>query len=236
MAYKQELTLWQLCFTGKVDDARAAVARGEDVNSSGGWGISALMWAVRNKLNSIVSLLLEQPGLEVNMRDGLGLTALHWAAVEDNPDAVPLLLADPRVDVNCRNNIGRTALFCAVLYGNVEAVRFLLADNRSEVNLMDKDGMSLLHAASGEDSAEIARLLLDEGRIDNVNHLDKRGDSPLMIDVHEKRMKTVRELAAHPGVDLDTRDRWDRSVEEVARCKYTNIPIQRHKENTHRKR
>ena len=62
-----------------------------------------------------------------------------------------------------------------------------------------------------------------EGRIDDVNHLDKRGDSPLMIAVHEKRMKTVRELAAHPGVDLDTRDRWDRSVEDVARCKYTNI-------------
>ena len=108
MAYKQELTLWQLCFTGKVEDARAAVARGEDVNSSGGWGISALMWAVRNKLNSIVSLLLEQPGLEVNMKDGLGLTALHWAAVDDNPDAVPLLLDDPRVDVNCRSDIGRT--------------------------------------------------------------------------------------------------------------------------------
>ena len=92
--------------------------------------------------------------------------------------------------------IGRTALFCAAL--------------------------SLLHAASGEDSAEVARLLLAEGRIYDVNHLDKRGDSPLMIAVHEKRVKTVRELAAHPSVDLDTRDRWDRSVEEVARCKYTN--------------
>ena len=164
------------------------------------------------------------------MRDRLGMTALHWAAVEDNPDAVPLLLDDPRVDVNCRSDIGRTALFCAALYGNVEAVHFLLVDQRSEVNLMDKDGMSLLHAASGEDSAEVARLLLAEGRIDDVNHLDKRGDSPLMIAVHEKKMKTVRELAAHPGVDLDTRDRWDRSVEEVARCKYTNIPIQIHTE------
>ena len=43
----------------------AAVARLEDVNSRDALlGISALMWAVRNKLNSIVSLLLEQPGLD----------------------------------------------------------------------------------------------------------------------------------------------------------------------------
>ena len=168
------------------------------------------------------------------MRDGLGLTALHWATVEDNPDAVRLLIADPRVDINCRSNIGRTALFCAALYGNVEAVRFLLADQRSEVNVMDMDGMSLLHAASGEDSAEVARLLLAEKRIEDVNHLDKRGDSPLMIAVHEKRTRTVRELAAHPSVDLDTRDRWDRSVEEVARCKYTNKKYTN--TNAHRKR
>ena len=39
-----------------------------------------------------------------------------------------------------------------------------------------------------------------------------------MIAVHEKRVKTVRELAAHLSVDLDTRDRWDRSEEEMARC------------------
>ena len=151
MASKQngsELTLWQLCFTGKVGDVQAALARGEDVNSSEYFcGISALMWAVRNKHNSTVRLLLEQPSLEVNMRDGMGLTALHWAAVENNPNAVPLLLADPRVDVHCRSNIGRTALFCAALYGNAEAVRFFLADQRSDVNIVDKDGLSLLHAA-----------------------------------------------------------------------------------------
>ena len=85
------------------------------------------------------------------------------------------------------------------------------------MNIVDKDGLSLLHVASFEDSAEVARLLLADGRINDVNQLDKRGDSPLMIAVHEKRLKTVRELAAHPSVDLDTRDRWDRSVEEVAR-------------------
>ena len=87
-------------------------------------------------------------------------------------------LGSPRVDVHCRSNIGRTALFCAALYGNAEAVRFFLADQRSEVNIVDKDGLSLLHAASGEDSAKVARLLLAEGRIYDVNQLDKRGDSP----------------------------------------------------------
>ena len=212
------MMLWQLCMAGELAKVRATLARGEDVNSSQAiWGISALMWAVRMKHNSIVRVLIEQPGLEVNMRDGLGLTALHWAATDDNADAVPLLLADPRVDVNCKSSIGRNALFCAALYGNVEAVQFLLADQRSDVNNVDKDGLTLLHVASNEDNAEVARLLLADGRINDVHYLDKRGDSPLMIAISEKRVRTVRELAGHPSVDLDTRDRWDRSVEEVAR-------------------
>ena len=145
--------LWQLCEDGELHKVRAALARGENVNSSQPvFGISALMWAVREKHNSIVKVLMKQPDLDVNMRDWMGLTALHWAASHYNAAAVPLLLAHPRIDVNCKSNIGRNALFCAALYGNVEAVRFLLTDQRSDVNNVDKDGLTLLHAASYEDS------------------------------------------------------------------------------------
>ena len=210
--------LWKLCEDGELDKVRAALARGENVNSRQPvFGISALMWAVREKHNSIVKVLMKQPDLDVNMRDGIGQTALHWAAVDYNANAVRLLLADPRVDVNCKNNMGRNALFCAVFYGNWEAVQFLLKDQRSDVNNVDKDGMTLLHAASHEDSAEVAWLLLAEGRINDINHLDKDGESPLMVAVLYNREKTVRELVAHQSVDLGTRDRWGRSVEEVAR-------------------
>ena len=217
--------LWKLCEDGELVKVRAALARGENVNSSQPvFGISALMWTVREKHNSIVKVLMKQPNLDVNMRDGMGLTALHWAATHYNAAAVPLLLADPRVNVNCKSNIGRNALFCAALYGNVEAVRFLLTDQRSDVNNVDKDGLTLLHAASCEDSAEVARLLLAEGRINDVNHLDKEGESLLMVAVKEKRGKTVRKLGAHQNVDLDTRDRRGRTVEEVARwCRATPL-------------
>ena len=76
---KAEKSLWKLCKDGKLDEVRSALARGEDVNDKDSDGITALMWAVRNKHNSIVKLLLDQQGVKTNEKDIYGLTALHCA-------------------------------------------------------------------------------------------------------------------------------------------------------------
>ena len=71
--------LWELCRDGKLAEVRSSLARGEDVNSKDSCGSTPLMWAVRNKHNSIVKLLLDQPAVDVNVKDNDGKTALHWA-------------------------------------------------------------------------------------------------------------------------------------------------------------
>ena len=63
--------LWELCADGKLDEVRSALARGEDVNDKDSNGNTALMLSVSGKLgeavseshNSIVKLLLDQPGV-----------------------------------------------------------------------------------------------------------------------------------------------------------------------------
>ena len=63
--------LWQLCRDGKLAELRAALARGEDVNSKNSYGRTAMMHAVEIKHNSIVKLLLDQPAVDVNVKDNV---------------------------------------------------------------------------------------------------------------------------------------------------------------------
>ena len=56
--------LWELCKDGKLDEVRSALARGEDVNDKDCDGFTALMFAVAMMQNSIVKLLLDEPGVK----------------------------------------------------------------------------------------------------------------------------------------------------------------------------
>ena len=48
--------LWELCEDGKLDEVRAELARGGDVNNKNSNGSTALMFAVWKGHNSIVKL------------------------------------------------------------------------------------------------------------------------------------------------------------------------------------
>ena len=120
--------LWRLCLSGKLAEVRAALARGQDVNIKDEGNQTGLMWAVDNKHNSVVRLLLEQPTTDLNRTDLNGETALHHAAVNGNVEAVQLLLADPRLTTaNLQNKNGLTPAMCAVMYKHVNALHELVA-------------------------------------------------------------------------------------------------------------
>ena len=74
--------LWKLCFEGKLIEARAALANGEDPNT-------------------------RTPEWTIDIGDGetrpgpVGATALILAASEEHNDIVKLLLEQPAVDPNC---------------------------------------------------------------------------------------------------------------------------------------
>ena len=72
--------VWQLCWEGRLDEVRAALAKGRNVNSSKG-NTTGLMGALSNHHNSTVRLLLEQPTVDLNGTDTLGKTALHQVTI-----------------------------------------------------------------------------------------------------------------------------------------------------------
>ena len=102
----------------KLDEVRSALARGEDVNDKNAFGATALMFAVGRKHNSIVKLLLDQPGVKINEKDNSGSTALHSVARDNNPQVARMLLLHPAMDsANLKDKSGETAVMKAVKYG-----------------------------------------------------------------------------------------------------------------------
>ena len=142
------IALWELCEEGELAEVRAALARGEDVNSKSEDNDTGLMLAIVNGKNSIVRLLLEQPTADLNCTGSDGWTALHWAADSDDIEAVQLLLADPRLsNVNQKNNDGCTPVMIAVFYKKVNTLRELVAHPSVDLDV----------GLQGESLEEIAR-------------------------------------------------------------------------------
>ena len=129
---------------GNLKAVRAALTRGEDVNSKNDYGCTPLMYAViYKKKNSVVRLLLEQPALDLNLADYFGKTALHHAASEDNVEGVRLLLADPRLDPNQKNNDGHAPVMNAMFFCKVDALRELVAHPSVDLDTRNRLGWSL---------------------------------------------------------------------------------------------
>ena len=116
-----------LCGNGNLDEVQSLLARGEDVNEKDPFGKTALMWAVMDKHNSIVKLLLDQPAVDVNVKNSIGLTALHYAASANNAEGARMLLLHKNFNsANVTDNGGLTALMVAVICGKEEVLRELV--------------------------------------------------------------------------------------------------------------
>ena len=181
-------SFWRSCENGDIEGVQAAIDNGANVNSvqctercterctdmflTLGWtctehsnplGLTGLMWALSNKHNNVVQLLLNHPQIDVNIVNwGYGYCALHYAVNGHNHKGMAALLArQDLTTINQRSNHGRTPIMGAVV-GNSE---------------VDNIRGYLVHSA--------------------VNCFNL--------------------LLAHPEVDLDTRDNYQRSPEEVRR-------------------
>ena len=130
-----------------------ALALGEDVNSADHLKRTALMAAVMGGHESIVRLLIEQPGIDLNLRDSLEVeanTALHHAVLEGQNSILRVLLQQPQLDVNLLNDRDHSPLMTSVyktmtnIYSGIverdlKSVSLLLADPRvpcSEIHLV----------------------------------------------------------------------------------------------------
>ena len=125
------------------------------------------------------------------------------------------------VDLNSRSLDGKTALMYALWNNQNAVVEFLLGAGNIDVICEDNDGASALHHAVDVDNGEGARLLLSHVVFSEVvNHKNRRGLTPLMRAVMRNKVNCAKVLLADNRLDLDTRDRYKRSPQELKRLPF----------------
>ena len=119
-------------------------------------------------------------------------------------------------DVNGRG-YNRTGLMWAAQLKHNSVVRLLLEQPTVDLNCTNTNGCTALHLAADDDNVEGVRMILDDPRFSAVNHQNKDGETAVMVAMIHESLNVLRDLVAHPSVDLDMRDRGGRGLEELAR-------------------
>ena len=144
------MDFFQICRRGTIEEVRAAIENGADVNAKQQSGQSALFSAVQNKNLDVVSLLIKK-GADVNARDNEGFTVLMMVA-SMIPDPIPIMreLIDNGADLNSQDKEGETALMFAAeaMQGKEsEKVMSFLLDSGANPNLKNSSGETALDIA-----------------------------------------------------------------------------------------
>ena len=171
-----------------------------------------------NKHNFIETNEKSRQIFQVNIISSLGLTC----RTGDLAEVRKAIARGEDVNEKFWTGVGKkTGLMLAVECKHNSIVKLLLEQPTLDLNLTDRDGWTALHFAASHDNVAAVKLLLADPRLNTHNHKDimSTGYTPVMTAMVNKNVDALRELVAHPRVDLDTRDMLGRSLEDVSRLK-----------------
>ena len=200
---------------GHVQEVRALIKKGADVNARSGDGSSPLLWAVDYSNIEIARALIAAKAT-VDVANDFGVTPLLHASRTGDAPMVDLLLR-AGANASLAHPEGETPLMAAASSGSVPAVRALLARG-ANVNATDKfQNATALMWAAAEGHVEVAGLLLEAGADPNkqaaVTSLTQRknadhptgGFTALMWAARNGNEAMVRRLAAG-GANLNLKN------------------------------
>lgn len=209
-------SLHQVVDRGSLDQVKASLAAGEDVNKKNEHKSTPLFLAAQRGDIRIAKLLLSR-GAVVDSRNTFLLDSpLHAAAEQDHTEMARLLLANG-ADPNVINTLGQTPLHAAARMGYENVVRILLED-RAHVDARDCFRETALHDAARFGRKEAFELLLAEGA--DFGASNECGSTALHLAAGEGHVSTAKrlvELGLDPSAaDAEGRTPLDRALESDA--------------------
>lgn len=126
------------------------------------------------------------------------------------------LLLTKNVDVNWKNNAGATPLMICAKKGSVDLLDALLKSEKIKVDATDQNKKTALFYAIESDFGEnlnIISILIN--RISNINQIDSKGKSVLMIAVEKGSTETVK-LLLNNGADTKIKGAQGEDITQLA--------------------
>ena len=125
---------------------------------------------------------------------------------------------DEGADVNEENNRGETGLMWALRNSHNNVVQVLLQHPQININEVEFDGSSAIHwAVAGDNHEGLAALLDRNDDLTTINQRNVDGQAPIMKAVRRNSVNCFQLLLTNPLVDLDTRDNYRRTTQDVRR-------------------
>jgi ankyrin repeat protein len=175
------------------------VEAGENPNSVGELGFTAIMRAIRNgNLRSVRALF--GWGASLSSVDTHGCNVLHLAAIGGHLDCIEWVLANSSSGIDSTNNIGLTPVLYALWCGKLEAAKELVGRG-ADLLRINNDGWNALHcAAKGGDNECVEWVLATAATLD-VNAGDNDGDTPIVSAMWCNKLSTAK-LLVERGANL----------------------------------
>ncbi|XP_051886501.1 cortactin-binding protein 2 isoform X4 [Pristis pectinata] len=152
---------------------------------------------------TLLSMLLNEDGIDINHPDEEGSTALYSAAKYGYTDCVTLLLnSGAQVDAVGKNLF--TPLCAAAAEGHVGCTEMLIA-NGASINYAAEEDQTPLYLSCINGHLECTLILLEAG-----------------VDYNTMTINCLEVLCRHSGLDPNRKDKYQRTVHDVATddCKH----------------
>ena len=158
--------------SGKIDEVKAILLSGVDVNTKAEGGKTALHVAAVNGNIEIVKLLLNQRGCDANSKDSKGRTPAAFAEAYGRVDMAKLIQSH---GTSPSSTTTSDDIIRASFEGNLQLVSQCIKQGQS-VSKPGHDGKTALHIAAGFGHLEIVKLLLQNAA--SVDARDSKGRTP----------------------------------------------------------
>lgn len=183
---------------GRVDQVRALLNKGVDVNARIMGDETPLMYAARGGHLKMAKLLVDH-GADVNLQTKQGRTALKAALSRAWLEGGHAEVARFLKEKGARS----TTLAVAAFAGDMESVRRFLAEGTAIDEKSRYDEPSPLFAAAMGGQPDVAEVLIDTGFA--VDARDERGKTPLMTAAENGKAEVAKVLLDR-GADVNAKD------------------------------
>ena len=146
------------------------IQNGGDINDVNDTGESVMAYAIRNKCDMDLLLLLVENGADIYDFDDEGVSIFDMSITYNNIDMVKFMI-EKGVNVNFTNRKSKfTPLMAAVSYGHLEIVKFLLEHGANQ-EAVDEKGFSAIDFARKMNKKSILSILdYDENMPNNKTY------------------------------------------------------------------